>query len=70
MTTGHTELREWLHLIRGEFTEIPDLRLTQTQVEKLWGLEPTTAQAILGALVDVGFLRKTRQGAYLRAGPA
>ena len=56
-----------LHLIRSEYLEMPGLRLTQVQVERLWGLDALAAEALLGALVDVRFLRQTRTGAYVLA---
>jgi hypothetical protein len=66
MATDQVDLQDWLPLIRAEFDELPDLELTQRQVERLWNLEATVAEAILGALVSIGFLRQTRQGAYVR----
>lgn len=56
-----------LRLIRSEYLEIPGLHLTQRQVERLWGLDTLTAEALLRALIDIQFLRQTRTGAYVRA---
>jgi hypothetical protein len=33
----------------------------------LWGLDPATSEALLAALIDVKFLRRTSQDAYVRA---
>jgi hypothetical protein len=66
MATIDSQLQDWLRMIRAEFEEMPDLQLTQTEAEKLWGLEPLLAEALLGALVSAGFLRLTRRGAYAR----
>lgn len=63
---SHADEQDWLLLIRSEFTELPDLQLTQRQVETLWGLESTVAEAILRALVSGGFLKRTRRGTYMR----
>ena len=60
-------ITDWLQLIRAEFLEIPNLCLTKPEVERLWGLDPVTAQAILEALIDAKFLRRTRHDAYVRA---
>ena len=60
-------LTDWLHLIRGEYLEIPGLRLTKPQVQRLWGLDDLTSEALLTALIDVKFLRRTSQDAYVRA---
>jgi hypothetical protein len=66
MATGQTQLQDWLMLVRAEFDELPDLELTRPQVEELWDLEATVAEALLSALVSAGFLRRTRQGADTR----
>lgn len=55
-------------MIRAEYEELPDLQLTQSQVEELWGLDTTVADALLGALVSAGVLKKTHEGSYVRAG--
>ena len=62
-----TPINDWLQLIRAEYLEIPDLRLTKAQVERLWGLDAVTSEALLAALVDVKFLRRTVHDAYVRA---
>lgn len=56
------------HMIRAEFLEMPGLHLTGAQARRLWNLDPMTCDAILGALVDSGFLRRTPTGAYALAG--
>ena len=61
--TGDTT---WLQLIRGEYAEIPGLRLTKPQVQDLWALEPWVCDALLNALVDAGFLRRTIDDAYVQ----
>jgi len=57
----------WLHLIRAEYLEIPGLHLTRPQVRRLWGLDELTCDALLDALVNVNFLRRTRTGGYVRS---
>ena len=54
--------------IKAEYIEIPDLQLTAWQAQRLWGLEPVQCEAILNALVDAAFLRRTRHGSYIRVG--
>ena len=56
-----------LHIIRAAYLHSPDLRLTKTEVERLWGLDTLMCDALLDALVDVRFLRRTHAGVYLRA---
>jgi hypothetical protein len=64
---GQSTAADWLQLIRGEYLEIPGLHLTRDQVRRLWGLDEVTCDALLEALVEEGFLRRTRTGAYIRA---
>jgi hypothetical protein len=67
MSTAETHIGDWLQLIRAEYLEIPGLCLTKPQVQRLWGLDAVTAEALLAALVDVNFLRRTAKDAYVRA---
>ena len=60
-------IADWLRLIQAEYLEIPGLHLTQRQVERLWGLDALMSEALLGTLVEAGFLRCTRAGGYVRA---
>ena len=55
-----------LERIRGEFLEMPGLRLTLEQVQRFCGVERTLCQAVLGALVDAKFLCVKSNGAYAR----
>ena len=59
-------IADWVHLIRAEYLEIPGLHLTEPQVQRLWGLDAVTSEALLSALLDVKFLKRTRRGAYVR----
>jgi hypothetical protein len=55
-----------LQRIQGEYVEMPGLRLTAAQAQRLWGLERDVCDALLGALVDAKFLVRTRDGAFIR----
>ena len=55
-----------LQRIQGEFVEMPGLRLTTAQAQRLWGLERDMCDALLGALVDAKFLAQTRDGSFIR----
>ena len=57
---------EVLQRIQGEYLEMPGLRLTGAQAQRLWGLERDVCSALLGALVDAKFLSQTRDGAFIR----
>ena len=67
MLPADTHITDWLQLIRAEYLEIPGLSLTMSQVQRLWGLDLVTSEAVLAALVDVNFLRRTGRDAYVRA---
>ena len=56
---------EVLQRIQGEYVEMPGLRLTPAQAQRLWGLERDVCDALLGALVDAKFLGQTRDGAFI-----
>jgi hypothetical protein len=55
-----------LERLRAEFLEMPGLRLTAPQVERLCGVDPTMCRALLDALVDAKFLRQSPDGVYTR----
>lgn len=67
MLSAEATIPDWLRLIRAEYLEIPDLHLTKPEAERLWGLDAVTSEALLSALLDVKFLKRTRHGAYVRA---
>jgi hypothetical protein len=52
--------------IRAEFLEMPGMKLTRQQVQRLCGIESTLCQAVLDALVDERFLSVRPDGSYGR----
>jgi len=60
-------LADWAQIKRSEYLEIPGLSLTRKQVERLWGLDSMTSDALLGALTDIKFLKQTPAGTFVRA---
>lgn len=61
-----TPLAAPIRLIRSEYLEMPGLRLTTAQGQRLFGLEATVCAQALEFLVQSGFLRRTDVGQYLR----
>jgi hypothetical protein len=57
-----------LVLMRMEYEEMPDLKLTLLQARRLWDVPLELCDAALGALVERGFLERTRDGSFMRAG--
>lgn len=45
-----------LHRVRAEFQEVPGLRLTIAQAQRLWGLDRETCQAVLDQLTKTRVL--------------
>jgi hypothetical protein len=60
-------LQDVVRRIRGEFLEMPGLRLTPQQARRLWRLDEAACDKVLGALVDARFLARTRDGAFVRS---
>jgi hypothetical protein len=52
--------------IRGEYLEMPGLRLTRRQAQRLWGLDDDTSARLLSMLVELKFLTCAPDGAYVR----
>jgi hypothetical protein len=52
--------------IRGEYLEMPGLRLTTRQAQRLWHLDGARCEVLLNALVDAHFLWRTADGAFIR----
>jgi len=61
-----TAIAELIVRIQGEYHEMPGLKLTESQAQRLWGLDDRTCALVLTALVEQQFLRRTPAGTYLR----
>ena len=53
--------------VRGEYREMPGMRLTVAQASRLWHLDARTCESVLLLLVDEGFLTHTASGAFVAA---
>jgi hypothetical protein len=58
-----------LEIVRGEYLEMPGLRLTKKQAQRLWAIDADTCDALLNTLEGTSFLRRTRDGEYMLASP-
>jgi hypothetical protein len=70
---AHEEISDViLQRVYGEFLEMPGMRLTPSQAQRLWGLNERTCQLLLDYLVDAKFLSRSAHGNYGRSsdGPA
>ena len=55
-----------LERLRGEYREMPGLRLTVEQVERLCGIDHVVCEALLDALVATRVLQVNPDGTYAR----
>jgi hypothetical protein len=51
--------------VRGEYVEMPGLRVTLAQACRLWQVDISTCEKLLGHLVRDGFLSRTDSGFYV-----
>ena len=66
-TAGNIPFADVLARVRAEFNEMPGLQLTPAQASRLWHLDREFCDAVLTALVETGFLIRTRHLTYARA---
>ncbi len=66
MPTPASPLEELLQRVRDEYAERPNLRLTPSQAQQEFGLEPAACVAILEALTTENFLTRTNEGYFVR----
>lgn len=52
--------------VRGEYLEMPGLRLTQKQAQRLLGLDEATCAELLEFLVESKFLDRSGSDSYVR----
>jgi hypothetical protein len=50
---------------QAEYLEMPGLRLTSAQAQRLWGLDRRTCEDLLITLTRAQFLTRTRDGAFV-----
>jgi hypothetical protein len=55
-----------LDRICAEYIEMPGLRVTHHQAQRLWGLDASTCREALDCLIDAKFLTLTSTGQYAR----
>ena len=63
-----TTVRDVLLRVQGEYREMPGLKLTDAQAQRLLGIDCDTCAVVLSTLLERGFLRRTNNGLYIRAG--
>lgn len=66
MVPEKDRINHLLERIQGEFRDMPGLRLTPAQAQRLWGLDKNRCLTLLNALVDARVLARTQDGAFIR----
>jgi hypothetical protein len=61
------KLVDWLVRIEAEYREMPGLKLTARQMQRLWDLDGQTCTAIVQALTARGVLKETSSHTYALA---
>lgn len=65
MQAPETTVTNWLTLIQAEYRELPGLSLSKRQIQRLWGLDQVTCDALVDALQEARFLRCTASNLYV-----
>jgi hypothetical protein len=63
-------MRRTIERLRAEFLEMPGLRLSVAQTQRLCGVDQALCRQVLDTLVDAKFLRLNADGTYSRLGDA
>ena len=67
MATATVDLTDVLQRVRAEYREMPGLRLTHRQAQRLWNLDSGTCETVLDILESTRFLRRTFDQSYVLA---
>jgi hypothetical protein len=57
-------IEDMINRLRAEYLEMPGLRLTAAQVQRLCGIERMMCESVLDALLDAKFLCVKSDGSY------
>ena len=63
--TDSNEEAQWLRMIQAEYREIPGLKLTMPQAQRLWGLDGHVCEALFERLIASRFLCKTSAQSFV-----
>lgn len=67
MATQHAFVEDdVLPRVRAEYLEMPGLRLTPAQAQRLMGLERSACERALTVLIEAKFLRRLADGTFVR----
>jgi hypothetical protein len=63
------EFMIWLMRVEAEFREMPGMQLTEHQMQRLWGFDGPTCNAVVQTLVTRKILRETPTHRYALENP-
>ena len=66
MYAADATIVDWAQLVRAEYAEMPGLKLTEPQIQRLWSLDAALCDAVIASLIAGQFLKQTRGDAYVR----
>jgi hypothetical protein len=52
--------------VRGEYLEMPGLRLSLDQAARMWAVDRESCRSVLDTLVGASFLQRNQDGRYTR----
>jgi hypothetical protein len=67
MDTQDIDVAPWLLRVKAEYNDLPGMHLTKPQIQRLFGLDRATCDALLNALEEVDFLRCIDGQEFVRA---
>ena len=67
MYTQEIDVAPWLLRVKAEYNDLPGMHLTKPQIQRLFGLDRATCDALLNALEEVDFLRCIDGQEFVRA---
>lgn len=62
---GETVCESLIDRVRGEYREMPGLKLTVAQACRLWQIDQPTCEAMLDRLIHEDVLRRIPNGSYI-----
>jgi hypothetical protein len=66
VATGQSPETVTVNRVRAEFQEMPDLRVTAWELQRLCAIDGAETHRILETLISDGFLHSTWDGHYVR----
>lgn len=65
MSQDTTQVTRWLALIQAEYREMPGLKLTRPQMQRLWGFGADACEVLIAKLLSERVLRRADDDTYV-----